>query len=262
MNFDPSFCTTLNIPGFDHSLRLQTHGPGELVSEFVLKDKLWEAYETQLLLKNLKAGQTLLDIGANIGYYSLVASKILGEDGKIIAIEPESSNFELLAHNIENNQLSNVEAFNVGLGQTTESIDFFTSPQNRGDHRAFDFDGDREKTSIKIINGDELVKDQPINFIKIDTQGFEYEIIRGLKHTISKNRQGLKMILEFWPFALRQNGASADSLLDEIEAYDFTIHVIDHIQHQLKPTSVPKLRELCRNELTEGKQGFINLWLS
>jgi predicted methyltransferase len=101
--------TQLEIDNFPHELSIQTHGKSDLVSNMILKDKLWEAYETQLMIKHLKLGNNVLDIGGNIGYYTLIASKLIGEQGKVFTFEPEPQNFRLLKENIN---IINSQSFN------------------------------------------------------------------------------------------------------------------------------------------------------
>src|SRR5690606_3608154 len=142
---------------FSFHLHMQTHGESDLVSRMLLADKIWEAYETELMIHHVHAGNCVVDIGANLGYYSLIGSKLVGDSGKVFAFEPEPKNFHLLEHNIKLNELNNVHCFQSGLGNKSTDIDFFINTENRGDHRAFDNgnDSNREKTSINIIIGDE-----------------------------------------------------------------------------------------------------------
>lgn len=252
----------LKIPNFAFDLHLLTHGDEDLVSRMIINDKIWEAYETQLMIEHVHAGDCVIDIGANIGYYSLIASKLVTEQGKVLSFEPEEDNFNLLKHNIETNQLTNVEIFHAGLGSKEEQISFFKCHSNRGDHRAFNDDGTRELSFVNIKVGDTILKNKKVDFIKIDTQGFELAILQGLKNTLRTNQQHLKMIVEFWPFALDKNGASAIALINELASYDFNVHIIDHIHHHLLSTSFDALKKLADNELAPSTQGFINLWLT
>jgi len=254
--------TQLNIANFNHEITIHTHGQQDLVSNIILREKIWEAYETELMINALSSGDTVLDIGANIGYYSLIAGKHVGVNGKVFSFEPENRNFQLLQKNIQNNNLHNVTSFNQGLGEKPETIDLFTHDDNYGDHRAFNFEKNRQKTSIDIITGDQIAQNLDVSLIKIDTQGYEHAILKGLRDTLKRNQHQVTMILEFWPFALEQNHTSAEALLNEISQYEFNIHVIDHINHQLQRTTLDELRDLTATKLLPKHQGFINLWLS
>ena len=252
---------TLQIADLPFTLELQTHGESDLVSRIILQDKIWEAFETKLVIENLHDDAVFIDVGANIGYYSVISSKCVGNNGKVFAFEPEQKNFQLLEQNIKLNALNNVQCFQAGLGKRNHEIDFFINTENRGDHRAFNKEKNREKTSINILVGDEVLQNKKVDFIKIDTQGYELAILQGFQNTIAANQQYLKMIIEFWPFALKENGHSADELLNELARYDFEIYIIDHIHHQLVKTDIETLRNFTETSLTAENQGFINLFL-
>ena len=255
----------LEIPNFNHSLSLLTHEKDELVSNIIRRDKIWEAFETQLIIDNLKPGQNFVDIGANIGYYSIIASKLVGNKGKVIAFEPEPLNFSILKNNIELNHLDNITAINCGLGSEAGKFSLFISPENRGDHRSFNSDHNRQAIDIDIRTGDKVFceNESPLHFIKIDTQGFEANIIKGFQESIEKNAAHLSMIVEFWPYALKENGTSANELLNTLKGFDFKVEEIDHIQHQLVDTSFDALRQRAEEtDLKPESQGFINIFLS
>jgi len=97
--------------------------------------------------------------------------------------------------------------------------------------------------------------------VNIFCGGYDLEILKNLRNTIRNNRKNLKMIVEFWPFALKENGHSATALLDELAQYDFEISIIGHVNHQLVDTTIEKLREYTDKTLTVEQQGFINLFL-
>lgn len=259
MNLDT--LVDLHIDGFEHKLSLFTHGSSELVSSFLIKDRIWEAFETKLFIDNIKAGDCILDIGANLGYYTCIASFLTGAHGKVLSFEPETTNFSLLQKNIAHNNLQNVETFHAGLGELSHESKLFINEKNRGDHRGFGKAFEQKSEIIHILKGDEIVPDC-VNFIKIDTQGYELKILKGLRSCIQKNQQHLNMIVEFWPYALEQNGGSAEKLLEELEQYSFKVSIINHINHQLIGSDWEALKTLARDSLTPESQGFINLWLS
>ena len=110
----------LCVPGIDTRLRLYVHGPQDLhVSAAIRTHGIWEAFETSLFLSLLRAGDVCLDVGANIGYYSVLAATKVGEDGAVFAFEPESNNVALLSANLALNQCRNVCWWPVALGATS-----------------------------------------------------------------------------------------------------------------------------------------------
>lgn len=255
----------LEIPGLARPIRLKVHSGPDRVSEYILHHHIWEPYETTLVMERLRAGAVFLDIGANIGYYSVLAGTVVGEHGLVIAYEPDAENFRLLEHNIALNHLTNVRPFQAALGDHTGKGYMYLSQDNRGDHQLFDVGEGRRKAAVEIVPGDQHVAglSSHVDFIKIDTQGSEVHVLKGLRNMILANRAYLSMIIEFWPFGLRQAGASGTELLELIAEYDIPVSIIDHVNRQLTPAPIDFLQLwVDETDADPTNQGFINLLLS
>ncbi len=256
---------TLNIPGLSCPLRLQVHPGPDKVSECIQKNRIWEPYETALILEHLWQGSVFLDIGANIGYYSVLAGTVVGVHGLVIAYEPEAENFRLLERNIALNGLTNVRAFRTALGEQAGRGFLHLSRDNRGNHRLYD-DGDgRQTAAVEIVNGDEHVGriTSRLDFIKVDAEGYEARILEGLRAMILPNLPHLGMVIEFCPYALRRAGTSGAQLLENLAEYDLPLFIIDHLAHRLIPARVDELRQwVAGMDADEHNQGFMNLLLT
>jgi len=104
------------------------------VGQRVALDK-YEPYLTKLMLSKIKAGDVVIDIGANIGYDTVLFADKVGKKGKVIAIEPDPTNFEILQKNIKENKLFNVVAVQAAVGNENKKMKIFESEENFGDHR-------------------------------------------------------------------------------------------------------------------------------
>lgn len=129
-----------------------------------------------------------LDIGANLGNYALTLSPHFA---KTLAFEPNPPVFERLQRNIEANPQLQIEAFNIGLSSTCGTRSFFANTQ--GNSGASGFETKREgiePLELKTLTGDEFAKtlDRRIAAIKVDVEGHEFEVIRGLKATIVRDQ--------------------------------------------------------------------------
>lgn len=244
------------------------------VSKVIKEQGIWEAYETQLVIEHVKSGDIFLDIGANIGYYSVVAGFCVGDKGKVFSFEPERQNFQLLKNNIALNQLSCVAPFPVALSNERGEGKIYLNETNWGDHQIYDDTSGRESYGIQLENGYELLKDQceRVNFIKIDTQGAEYSVLTGLLPLIEKSLPNLTMIVEFWPKGLNRSVSSdsdqserktcAHRLLDLLLSFDLSMFIIDHINHGLIPCTEKDIRDWISDvETNPENEGFINLLL-
>lgn len=255
----------LDIPGMKRRLRLHVHQKGDgCVSRQIREEGIWEPYETMLFLKYLKPGGVFLDIGANLGYYTILGATAVGNRGRVIAYEPDRANFALLEKNLELNQINNVSAFAVAVSDYSGGADMYLSPDNRGDHRLYDSGDGREQVAARVVNGGEHLRalTSRVDFIKIDTQGSEFHIVKGLRDIIRENSQHLVMVLEFWPYGLRLAAASGEGLLDLLADFNLAIYIIDHLGHRLLPVSRDCLRKWVRDtEADPGNEGFMNLLL-
>ena len=169
--------------------------PGDLgISSELLMFKTHEPLTTKLLSKELKKDMTCLDVGGNIGYYTLLESNIVGEHGKVIAIEPSPPNFQQLKKNLEIQDVKNVDAYNFAAGDKDGEINFLIYEESNGsftipDGETTDLPGELIKVQAKKLDTflDEL-KVNHIDFVRMDVEGYESHIIQGMKNTIEKSK--------------------------------------------------------------------------
>ena len=107
----------------------------------------YEPFETSLLTAEVRPGMTIVDIGANIGYYTLLFSKLTGESGCVYAFEPEPKNFALLQQNLSRNNRTNVVAFNLAASDLTGESFLYLSSENHGDHQAYSSDDESPESA-------------------------------------------------------------------------------------------------------------------
>lgn len=256
----------LKIEGLDHPLKMQLHDAGDtIISEKLRSDACWEPYESHLVLKHFQRGQIFVDVGANIGYYTLLASKLTGPEGMVFAYEPDRNNFALLQKNVNHNNLDNVRLYPLALSDRNEAGELFLSMDNFGDHRIYSGGESRISQAIQLVHGSQHLspKTRHIDFLKVDTQGAEYFVVNGLKELIARNSAHLRMILEFCPYGIRHSGADGHQLIALLDSFGMQYHIIDHIEHKLIPAQSHHLSDWV-NDLAQqpDNQGFINLFVS
>jgi FkbM family methyltransferase len=150
--------------------------------------------------KNLKQGDVFFDIGANIGCYTLIASKITGTSGQVFAFEAIREVYEKLMFNIRLNQMTEIKAENVAIFEKEELLNFYVSSrENIGMSSIFHHDTERGDTvQVQAISVDEYVKQNHINridFIKLDIEGAELHALNGMRETLKRFRPILLMEL-------------------------------------------------------------------
>ena len=149
-------------------------------------------------------GDTVVDVGAHIGLYTLIAAKKVGPSGKVIAIEPDPENFKILKKNILLNLLMNVEALQCAVYSTKEKVKLFL-PEIEGGRTIFNtVMQDRARTSTEnfieveantLDNILESINITEVNWIKIDVEGAELEVLKGAVNTLSSNKN-ISLVIE------------------------------------------------------------------
>lgn len=187
----------------------------------------FEPTTTRVFRQSVRPGAVVLDVGAQFGYFSLLAGKLAGPRGHVIAVEPVGDNLELLRRNVEFNALSDrVEIESRGLSDRRETLSMFIYQES--DSHALYRSPDakvRDEIEVELIPGDELTEGKPVDVIKIDVEGHEERVLRGLQETIAASR-GLVLIAEYAPAYLERGGTDPAEYLEYIRSMGFKVQVI------------------------------------
>lgn len=168
------------------------------------------------VLKSVGHGDTFIDVGSFIGYYSILVSKRVGSQGCVHAVEPEPRAFSYLSKNIALNNCKNISVINAVASDKTGSVNFVSAEVSGvGSAGGFVVSGG-EGTKIKCIPLDDLGL-KNVDWIKLDTDGHETQALIGLKNTIVQS-PNVKLILEIDPshFNSSHNSSSITQTLKEL----------------------------------------------
>jgi len=172
-------------------------GDTGLSSELFLKG-IRESKATEEFQKRLRKGMVIAEIGANIGYYALMEALRIGKEGKVYAIEPVAENIELLKKNIEANGYENIEVFNKAIGDKNEKKDLLLSRQSNlssfCEHIDLDKTGEKREVELQTLDSFLQGKRKP-DFVRMDVEGYEFEIMQGMKKTL-KEAGHLQLFIE------------------------------------------------------------------
>jgi FkbM family methyltransferase len=222
----------------DHRFEIEVHsGTDRWISQSIKTRGIWEPQETAFICETLKPGDTFVDVGANIGWFTILASKIVGESGKVIAYEPDYDNFAMMGRNVVYNGLANVEAHNVALSTEDARKLLFRSIDNMGDHRLFD-DGQRIPMAVAAENPcqDWIYRGLVVDFIKSDTQGHEGHVIQALIPYLKQAAKLPTILLEYWPKGITASGKNPIDMVHSLYelGYQATVlpdHPFDMLRH-------------------------------
>lgn len=197
---------------------------------------VYERFEVDLFRQYIKQGMKVVDIGANIGYYTVIAAQRVGSDGVVYAFEPEPENFSFLEQSIQINNFKHVECFRVGISNRKGQEKLFLSKDNKGDHRMYSNGKDNQpSTAIEVTSLDVWHAERglgKIDVIKMDIQGAEGLALDGMRN-ILQNTQPLVLFTEFWPQGLRDTGFDPRTILENFERYGFSIFEINEDKRSL-----------------------------
>ena len=231
----------------------------QAVSAAIFAEGIWEPGETKFIEQSLQPGMVFVDIGANIGYYSLIASSLVGSTGKVFAFEPDPKNFGLLQRNVAANQCQNVFMVQKAVAAVTRQLPLYRSSDNFGDHRTYEprdknvrqRDSGPAPVAVEAVSLDEYLSGRLTNvdFIKMDIQGSEYDALVGMRRTLRQNPD-VTILTEFWPMGLRQAGVAPDHFLDEVKAYGFMVHRLGDEGRPRESSVAEILSGLSGNEYT------------
>lgn len=213
----------------------RVHGPQDLyISECLLSTGQMEPLETAIFVKLSKLSAGFLDIGANIGYYCVIAARICPPNMPIIAIEPNPDNAALIRANARlADAVHRIVTLEAAVSDHIGRTDLYLSSTNFGDHRVFaDPQEKRNTTSVETTTLARLLERySSVDFIKIDTQGAEPIVLLPARDALRARRERIIVILEFWPHVLEAQ--QAIDLVDLLADLGLTLFDIDEDQSKV-----------------------------
>jgi FkbM family methyltransferase len=232
----------------------------KIISRVIKRDGIWEPVETALFEREVKPGYVVVDAGANIGYYTLLAARLVGATGHVYAFEPEPNAFALLQRNVHLNGYTNVTLVPTALGREPGTMQLFIATKNRGDHRIYNPTGKRSAIDVEVVTLDAFLAEHEVSrvdLLKIDTQGAECSILAGAEQTLT--RRELSIVMEFTPAFLEAVGDDPRACLTRLAGSGYAFADILEWERNVAPTDVDKL--LATYPATDAKK-YTNLFLT
>ncbi|MDR0968117.1 MAG: FkbM family methyltransferase [Holosporaceae bacterium] len=219
----------------------------EYISLHIEKNSVWEPHVTNYLVKNVKPSETVIEIGANIGYYTTLLSKLVGSKGKVYSYEANKKVYDLACLSLKMNDLYNIVTIkNIVISDRKGTVDFVSYEPSLdadivnigGSHILTDYgiyDLLYDKT-IKTIKTTSLDEDLPnlksVDWLRMDIEGSEILALKGARRIINSS-PNLKIVMEWFPNIMKKYG-DVQKLIKDLRGYGFKFYKISDCDADLK----------------------------
>lgn len=201
----------------------------DLISRTIFYFGFWEPNNSALMAKILKPGDVFVDVGANIGYYTLLASRLVGSTGKVVAVEAAPVIYGRLQANVQANKADNVRLLNVAVSDSVGELDIYGGTKwNRGATSTLSQDGQVPEARVAAAPLDTLLTEDELKrvaLIKIDVEGAESRVLRRLLGTLHLYSPGMRILVELAPQIC---GKDLEPVFDALLAAGFDAFAIEN----------------------------------
>jgi FkbM family methyltransferase len=221
-----------------------------LLAPWLLMDGLWEAHVTGWLHDALKPGQVFVDVGANIGYFTLLGAHVVGPSGRVVAVEAHGGLFDILRRNVVMNGHRDIVTLWRRAAWSEPARLKFHQRVNYGANSSLggvssdglaDLGDAEDVVEVEAAPLDDLLAGVGrVNVVKVDVEGAEVRALAGLQHTIAANPD-ITIMFEWSPEQLRQVGSEPAQLIDVLAGYGLSLRLLEE---GLAPIPGKRLLEL------------------
>jgi FkbM family methyltransferase len=225
--------------------------PDRYVAALAWKFGLRDAAARRLIEREVGPGMVAVDVGANVGWYTLALARQVGAGGRVYALEPEARCFELLSRAVGGGRFAQVEARQIAAAEYSGWTPLYVADADCGDHRVVPTDGERRVVTARAVSLDDLLADAPrVDFIKVSVQGAEVSVLRGLRRTLA-NHAGLGLLCAVSPALLERAGIGSNALFDPLGAAGFSPHALrrDGVAEEIRPSEAWSLARAAQRVL-------------
>ena len=207
-----------------------------MMLECLARDVMYEPETCSLLTAVLRDGDTFVDVGTHVGFFSSLAASLVGGQGRVISFEPEARNFAHLNDHVALNRFANMDRVNAAVGAAEGQAEFWVNADNDGGHALWNV-GDHPYNAVSrerevrqvvpITTLDAHLKKSPSatpKLIKIDAEGSELSVLRGAKALLEQRVP--YVVCEINHFALERMGTNEDELRSYMTSHGYETNVL------------------------------------
>lgn len=187
---------------------------------YKLKEGSFEPETVRLFLEVIKPGMVVLDLGAYIGYYTLLAARQVGPKGKVYAFEPDPSSYSLLERNVRHNGHSNIVTIRKAVAREGRIKKLHQHASDPTMNSLLARKGWETTVVVECISVDEFLGEEQVDLVKLDVEGAELETLQGMAKTLERCPT-LTLIVELNSVSLSEGNNSPEELLNQIRKLGF-----------------------------------------
>lgn len=195
-----------------------------------------DPFAIEIFKSAIKSGATVLDIGAHVGVFTMIASAAAGSDGMVYAFEPATENFSLLLRNINTFGKGNIVGVEKAVAEGTGTSPFFVCDASWAMNGLDPHPGARNRrtVSVECTSIDEYLGGKPVDVIKMDIEGHEAYALEGMQQTIAASKS-LVLVAELNPTCLSASGVSPQAFIARLKGLGFHVNIVDEESRTLRP---------------------------
>jgi FkbM family methyltransferase len=222
---------------------------GTILTPWLVKEGYWDPALTALVRRALGPGRIFVDVGANIGYFTVLASRLVGTKGRVYAIEPEPTNLSILEANLWRHGCSNVTVLPVAAWSQRTHLQITRPPEEGATALVGPSEGGG--ALVPAARLDDLIG-EAVDYIKIDCEWTDHVVVRGAEGLIRESPSTL-LTVEFVPGEAGHTGASPSEILDQYRGMGLTPYEISPSGNGVRPTTYS---QIANPSLPEGHISF------
>jgi FkbM family methyltransferase len=193
----------------------------------------------EIFLKVLREGDTVIDVGANVGFFTVLAAALVGPKGRVVSFEPDPANFARLQANVKANGFEHVTLINRPVSDQARPVSFYINSDDSGGSALWDpaeYPGNvLSKANPQVLSVESTTIDAelerlalpPVRLVKIDTEGAEHQVVRGARRLLA-NRGVPFVVAELHQFGLEKLGTSQRALREEMAGAGYDTFLLHH----------------------------------
>lgn len=224
--------------------RLYLNPNDRFLTPHLVVHREFERMESSVIRERVKPGGFALDIGANVGYHSLLLSRQVGPEGRVIAFEPDPENFGYLQKSVASTRWRNVELRQQAVWESSGTLELYRNAEHPGDHQVYRSGESREHVTVEAVAIDDVIGNADVDFVKMDIQGAEGHAVEGMRRLLDR-RPPPAMLMEFWPYGLRTAGTDPGALYGRLRDLGYAMHRCDDERGVIAPISFEEIAAHC-----------------